>query len=39
VQQHFPLLALLAWPLVTALPAFVVALTVAAVLARIRPSV
>jgi hypothetical protein len=39
VQQHFPLFALVAWPLVTAVPAFAVALAVAAMLARIRPNV
>src|SRR5207245_2665411 len=32
--QHSPLLALVAWPVITALPAFIVALAVAAVLAR-----
>ena len=32
--QHSPLLALVAWPVITALPAFIVALVVAAVLAR-----
>jgi hypothetical protein len=39
VQQHFPLFALAVWPLITAIPAFIVALAVAAVLARIRPTV
>src|SRR5437899_10715729 len=33
-DQHLPLLALVAWPVITALPAFIVALAVAAVLAR-----
>ena len=33
--QHSPLLALVAWPVVTALPAFPAALAVAAVLARL----
>src|SRR5947209_10671884 len=32
--QHLPLLALVAWPVITALPAFIVAFAVAAVLAR-----
>src|SRR5213596_4332343 len=35
--QHPPLLALPVWPVITALPAFLVALTVAAVLTRISP--
>jgi hypothetical protein len=34
--RHFPVFALVAWPVVTALPAFVVALAAAAVLARAR---
>jgi hypothetical protein len=38
-QQHFPALALAVWPVVTALPAFVVALALAAVLTRARRSV
>ncbi len=33
--QHSPLLALVAWPVITAVPAFVAALAVAAVLARV----
>ena len=37
-QQHFPALALVAWPVVTALPAFLVAFASAAALARVRPS-
>src|SRR2546428_11385370 len=32
--QHLPLLALVAWPVIPALPAFIVAFAVAAVLAR-----
>jgi hypothetical protein len=35
-HQHFPAVALAIWPIVTALPAFVVALAAAAVLARVR---
>ncbi len=35
-HQHFPVLALAIWPVVTALPAFVVALAAAAVLTRAR---
>ena len=38
-HQHFPALALAVWPVVTALPAFVVALAAAAVLTRARRSV
>jgi hypothetical protein len=38
-HQHFPALALAVWPVVTALPAFVVALALAAVLARARRSI
>jgi hypothetical protein len=38
-NHHFPAFALAAWPVVTALPAFVVALCVAAVLTRMRRSV
>lgn len=35
-HPHFPAWALVVWPLITAIPAFVVALAVAAVLARTR---
>jgi hypothetical protein len=35
-QQHFPALAFVVWPIMTALPAFVAALACVAVLARIR---
>jgi hypothetical protein len=35
-SQHFPAFALVLWPVATALPAFVVALAVAAVLSRTR---
>jgi len=35
-SQHFPAFALVLWPVATALPAFVVALAAAAVLARAR---
>jgi hypothetical protein len=35
-SQHFPAFALAAWPVVTAVPAFVVALAAAAVLSRAR---
>ncbi|MDQ6886557.1 MAG: hypothetical protein M3068_04595 [Gemmatimonadota bacterium] len=38
-HQHFPAFALAAWPVVTMLPAFVVALAAAAVLTRARGSV
>ena len=38
-HQHFPAFALAAWPVVTMLPAFVVALAAAAVLTRARCSV
>lgn len=37
-HQHFPAFALAAWPVMTALPAFVVALAAAAVLTRARRS-
>ena len=37
-QKHFPAFALVLWPLLTALPAFVVALTAAAILTRARQS-
>src|SRR5205823_2850541 len=37
-HQHFPAFALAAWPLVTALPSFLVALAAAAVLTRARRS-
>src|SRR3989442_15979580 len=33
--QHLPLVALVAWPVITALPAFLIALAIAAVLARV----
>jgi len=33
--QHSPLIALVAWPVITAVPAFLMALAVAAVLARL----
>ncbi len=36
-HQHFPTIALVIWPVATALPAFVVALVAAAVLTRVRP--
>lgn len=36
-HHHFPAFALAVWPVVTGLPAFVVALAAAAVLARVRP--
>ena len=35
-HQNFPVIALAIWPIMTALPAFVVALAAAAVLARVR---
>ena|SRR6266550_6743277 len=35
-HQHFPAFALAAWPVATALPAFLVALAAAAVLTRVR---
>jgi TRAP-type C4-dicarboxylate transport system permease small subunit len=35
-HQHFPAVALAIWPIMTALPAFVVAWAAAAVLARMR---
>jgi len=35
-SRHFPALMLLIWPVVTGVPAFVVALTAAAGLARLR---
>jgi hypothetical protein len=35
-SQHFPAFALVVWPVLTALPAFVVALAAAAVLTRVR---
>ena len=38
-QQHFPAFALVVWPIMTALPAFVVALAWVAVLARLRARV
>ena len=37
-SQHFPAIMLLIWPLMTAVPAFVVALVVTAGLARLPPS-
>jgi hypothetical protein len=37
-HNHFPAFALAVWPVLTALPAFVVALAVAALLTRVRPS-
>ena len=39
VHQHFPAVALAIWPVMTALPAFLVALAAAAVLTRARRSV
>ena len=36
VGRHFPVIALVAWPVLMALPAFAVALVAAAVLARVR---
>jgi hypothetical protein len=38
-QHHFPAIAIAIWPVMTALPAFVVALAAAAVLTRARRSV
>jgi hypothetical protein len=38
-QHHFPGIAIAIWPVMTALPAFVVALAAAAVLARVRRNV
>ncbi|HCU10591.1 MAG TPA: hypothetical protein DGB72_00525 [Gemmatimonadetes bacterium] len=38
-QHHFPAVAIAIWPVMTALPAFVVALAAAAVLTRARRSV
>jgi vacuolar-type H+-ATPase subunit I/STV1 len=38
VHRHFPAFALAVWPVLTALPAFVVALVAAAVLTRARRS-
>jgi hypothetical protein len=38
-NHHFPAIALVIWPVATALPAFVVALAAAAVLTRVRRSV
>jgi hypothetical protein len=38
VHRHFPAFALAVWPILTALPAFVVALFAAAVLTRVRRS-
>jgi len=35
-SEHFPAFALVVWPVMTALPAFVVALAAAAVLRRVR---
>jgi hypothetical protein len=35
-HHHFPAVALVIWPVATALPAFVVALAAAAVLSRVR---
>ena len=37
VHHHFPIFALAAWPVMTAIPAFLVALVVAALLARFAP--
>jgi len=39
VHKHFPAVALVAWPVLTAVPAFVVALAVAALLTRMRSNV
>jgi hypothetical protein len=38
-QHHFPAIAILIWPVMTALPAFVVALAAAAVLTRARRNI
>jgi hypothetical protein len=38
-QHHFPAIAIAIWPVMTALPAFVVALVVAALISRTRRSV
>lgn len=38
-QHHFPAIAIAIWPVMTALPAFVVALAAAAVLTRARRNV
>lgn len=38
-NHPFPIIALAIWPVITALPAFVVALVVAIVLTRLRPNV